>query len=205
MRGDSQPSERAGWERACVARARAGDAEAFAELYRAFAPALYRNLLLPKLGSAEAAEDALSESFRELMEHIAQIHADGRSLWPWLCRVAANKAYDMHRKRARARRALISFEGLLAPFQAGDDPADALEARDRSAELRGAIGRALAALNPRYRQAIELRFLEDRGRDQCASMMQLKLGTFDVLLLRALRAFRREWQAQLAPAKREIG
>ena len=35
--------------------------------------------------------------------------------------------------------------------------------------------------------------------------MEVKLGTFDVLLLRALRAFRRQWQAQLLPIERDVG
>ena len=53
----------------------------------------------------------------------------------------------------------------------------------------------LEAINPRYRRAIELRFLEDKSREECAGAMEVKLGTFDVLLLRALRAFRKEWDA----------
>ena len=54
----------------------------------------------------------------------------------------------------------------------------------------------LAAISPRYRRAIELRFLEDRPREQCAALLEVKLGTFDVLLLRALRAFRQAWEAR---------
>ena len=51
----------------------------------------------------------------------------------------------------------------------------------------------LARLNPRYRRALELRFFEERSRQECAAALEVKLGTFDVLLLRALRAFRKEW------------
>ena len=187
-------------------RARAGEAAAFAELYRAFAPRLYTHVLLPKLGSAVAAEDALSETFRALLEHVAQLADDERSVWPWLCRVATNKAYDMHRKKARTRRALCNFESLLAPLLPAAEQADvhgALELDDRRAELQTAVGRVLATLNPRYRQAIELRFLQDRPREQCAQLLEVKLGTFDVLVLRALRAFRRQWQAELALSGQE--
>ncbi|MCB9624549.1 MAG: hypothetical protein H6723_14645 [Sandaracinus sp.] len=52
----------------------------------------------------------------------------------------------------------------------------------------------LDALNPRYRQAIELRFFDERERQDCADLLEVKLGTFDVLILRALRAFRKEWE-----------
>lgn len=190
------------WERACLARARNGDGAAFAELYRAFAPKLYTHVLLPKLGSAEAAEDALSETFRTLFEHITTLAQDGphadRGVWPWLCRVATNKAYDMHRKRARTRRALCSFESLLAPLLPAIDTHGALELDDRRAELQTLVARVLGTLSPRYRQALELRFLQDRPREQCAELLAVKLGTFDVLVLRALRAFRRQWELELA-------
>jgi hypothetical protein len=38
--------------------------------------------------------------------------------------------------------------------------------------------------------------LEDRPRVECARQMEITIGNFDVLLLRALRAFRGEWIAQ---------
>jgi RNA polymerase sigma-70 factor (ECF subfamily) len=201
--GGQQPD--LAWERACIARARSGDKAAFAELYRALAPRLYAQVLLPKLGHAAAAEDALSETFRALLEHIATLVVADRSVWPWLCRVAANKAHDMHRSKARSRRALASFESMLAPEPPAPDAGAALEARTGRAEAEQAVTSVLAELNPRYRRALELRFLEDRPRDQCAALMEIKLGTFDVLLLRALRAFRRQWQAQLAPIERDVG
>ena len=53
---------------------------------------------------------------------------------------------------------------------------------------------ALGAINPRYSRALTLRFLEDRPRADCAALLDVKLGTFDVLLLRAVRAFRAQWQ-----------
>jgi RNA polymerase sigma-70 factor (ECF subfamily) len=206
VRGDGREQSELHWERACLLRAQRGDAAAFAELYRAFAPRLYRDVLLPKLGQAQAAEDALSETFRTLMEHIATLDADGRSLWPWLCRVATNKALDMHRNKARSRRALVNFESLLAPLAPAPESGDAgADSRHDRAELRSTIVRVLEALSPRYRRAIELRFLEDQARERCALLMEVKLGTFDVLLLRALRAFRREWEARLVPAEEDVG
>jgi RNA polymerase sigma-70 factor (ECF subfamily) len=192
------------WERERVARARAGDRGAFAELYRAFAPRLYARVLLPSLGDAQAAEDALSETFRALIEHLPELRADQASLWPWLCRVARNKAMDMHRARSRTRRALVSFESLLAPLGAAPDAGADLETHDGRARLRARVASVLATLSLRYRRAIELRFLEDRSREQCAALMEVRLGTFDVLLLRALRAFRRQWEA-LEPPERDVG
>lgn len=187
------------WQRRCLARAKAGDRAALAELYRAFAPALYQQVLMPKLGDAQAAEDALSETFRSFIEHLQQIEVDDRSLMAWLSRVASNKAHDMHRHRARSRRALTSFESLLAPLRDERGAADGLEAADTRRHAQRVVSAVLSGLHPRYRRAIELRFLEEQPRERCAALMDVRLGTFDVLLLRALRAFRRAWEAHLGP------
>ena len=59
------------------------------------------------------------------------------------------------------------------------------------------------ATGPR-RRALELRFFEERARPECAEALGVKIGTFDVVLLRALRAFRREWTAAVGAAPEEV-
>jgi RNA polymerase sigma factor (sigma-70 family) len=173
-------------ERRCLRALRRGDGPAFARLYRAFAGPLYARVLLPRLGDAQAAEDALADTFRTMLEKLDTFEDRGGSVWSWLATVAANKAHDAHRERARDGRALRAFQRLAAPLVGADAPADP--------HLGAAVAAALGDINPRYRRALELRFLEDRPREECAREMQVKLGTFDVLLLRALRAFRERWQ-----------
>jgi RNA polymerase sigma-70 factor (ECF subfamily) len=183
-------------ERALIAKARRGHRDAIAALYRAFAGRLYATVLMPRLGNPQAAEDALSETFRTALERLDDFQDLGTSLYFWLSRIAVNKATDMHRVNARTRRALASFEELLAPLRPSSPrPERALEAAEYEQSLRESVATVLERLNPRYREAIELRFLQDRGRDECAEVLGVKLGTFDVVLLRALRAFRREWEA----------
>jgi RNA polymerase sigma-70 factor (ECF subfamily) len=186
------------WEARCIEQARKGDRRAFAELYDAYAPELFRRILVPRLGNREAAEDALSETFRMLLERIDQYEDQGKTLWHWLSRVAANKATDMHRVKGRTSRALTSFEGLLAPLREGaPNPAHDVESVDERQKLVSAVSSVLDRINPRYRRAIELRFMEDKPREECAAVLEVKIGTFDVLILRALRAFRREWENEV--------
>jgi DNA-directed RNA polymerase specialized sigma24 family protein len=64
------------------------------------------------------------------------------------------------------------------------------------ARLRIAVAGVLELIPPRYRRAIELRLLEDLPRADCADRMEITIGNFDVLLLRALRAFRQAWVAR---------
>ena len=168
-----------------------GDARAFDRIFEAFAGPLYRRVLLPRLGDPAAAEDALGETFRRALERLSRYEDRGKGLWPYLSTIAINLAHDVHRERARRSRALASFESLLAPLaDAGPGPGDGPD----QAKVREAVSGVLGALNPRYRQAIELRFFAEHGREECARLMEVKVGTFDVLLLRALRSFRERWQ-----------
>jgi RNA polymerase sigma factor (sigma-70 family) len=174
-------------ERASLQALRAGDQRAFDRLFQVYAQPLYRRVLLPRLGDPAAAEDALGETFRKAFERLDGYQDLGKGLWPYLATIAANHAHDLHRQQARRRRALATFATLLAPLEDSTPP-------DQAPALREPIERVLALINARYRRAIELRFLDERGRDECARLMEVKLGTFDVLLLRALRAFRQKWQ-----------
>ena len=185
---------RSKWEHKRVTRARRGDRGAFAELYEAYAGPIYTQILLPRLGNEEAAEDALAETFRAALERLHQFQDQGRGIWPWLVRIATNKANDIHRKHARTGRALTSFEHLMAPIAREMDLPESRAAHKQLQEqLKKHVHEVLTKINPRYRRAIELRFWGDRSRQDCADEMDVKLGTFDVLILRALRAFRKQW------------
>jgi RNA polymerase sigma factor (sigma-70 family) len=178
-------------EQRCLGAIRRGDLKAFDRLYQVLAPPLYARVLLPRLGDAQAAEDVLADTFRTLLERLDRYEDRGGSVWSWLVTVAGNRAHDLHRERARAGRGLAGFETLLGPLvDQAETPND--EAPD-GAKLRAKVARALERVNPRYRRALELRFFDDRPRAECAALMEVKLPTFDVLLLRALRAFRAEW------------
>ena len=175
-------------ERECLMRARAGDRAAFAEIYEAFARALYTRVLMPRLGNPVAAEEALAETFHTALERLADFDDRGKSVWFWLARIAANKATDQHRARARGGRALQSYARLVV----ADENAPPPSGREAE-ELREQVDRVLAKINPRYRRAIELRFFEEHAREVCAKKLEVQLSTFDVVLLRALRAFRVAW------------
>jgi RNA polymerase sigma-70 factor (ECF subfamily) len=87
-------------------------------------------------------------------------------------------------------------------FDAGDlerevDQAE-VEARDAAtlerhdlAVARSRVESLLHRLHPRYAQAIRLRVLEERPRAEAAAELGVALGTFDVVLHRAMAALRK--------------
>ena len=66
---------------------------------------------------------------------------------------------------------------------------DAQALTDQAHEL----GMTPEALPERYRVAITLRLIDELSRDECASQLGVTIGTFDVLLFRAVRAFRKRF------------
>lgn len=179
-----------------MSRALRGDAQAFGEIYDAYAERLYRRVLYPLLGNAAAAEDALAETFRVAFQRLDGYRPGEVSIYYYLSTIARNKALDMHRARKITGRALANFEALLEPLaRTPDSPEHLLEQETSRQRLGLAVQETLNQINARYREAIALRFLEDHSREVCASRLGVKIGTFDVLLLRALRAFRKRWEA----------
>jgi RNA polymerase sigma factor (sigma-70 family) len=174
-----------------------GDKSAFAEVYRHFADPLLHRVLLPRLGDRDLAADALSDTFHAFIEHVDTYQPGDKGLWPWLATIATNKANDIYRRHARGNQSLAQYHALLAPLWEAGGPPRPDELRDQ-AKLLQAARDVLATLHPRYRTAIELRFFQDLDRDECARRMEVAIGTFDVLLLRSLRAFRATWDERFA-------
>src|SRR5258708_13843927 len=80
-----------------IARARAGDQEAWGALYREFAPAIFR-FCRRALPTREDAEDATMEVFMKVRDKLHQYDAT-RPFSSWLYKVAANPCWDLLRRR----------------------------------------------------------------------------------------------------------
>jgi len=82
-----------------IARARTGDADAWGELYREYAPAIFR-FCRRALPTREDAEDATMDIFAKLMRDNKLLQYDqSRSFTAWLYKVAANHCWDVLRRR----------------------------------------------------------------------------------------------------------
>lgn len=178
-------------ERRLIALVRARrDPEAFAALYRAFAPPLFNYVLLPKLADAHAANDVLADTFHRVLERFHQFEPRDTSMYFWIKAIGENLAIDWFRRHARTHRALASLERMIA---AVSDPDASVDAADPNLGPR--VATILASIHGRYKAAIALRFFDELPRAECARRLDISIGTFDVLLLRALRAFHKQWLA----------
>lgn len=174
-----------------VERMVTGDREAFATLYGWYGDAVYRSILA-RNPNRESAEDCLRDTFRTALEKIEGFRYDGRSIFFWLRRIGVNKAMDAHRRQQRDRalseRIQFQPEGAIASTPA-PRPDRGLEVADTARD----VDISLSRLNPRYAQVLRLRLLEDRSREECAGILGVTVGNFDVILHRATKAFRQEY------------
>jgi RNA polymerase sigma-70 factor (ECF subfamily) len=178
-------------EESLVRRAQAGERAAFRALYDRHAPGLYRAVLLPLVRDPHLAEDILADTFVRAIEKIDRFTWQGRGMFPWLARIARNLALDHLRRSKRSVAWPHGFERTLpTPDPRADD---ALGQAEVSEVLAGRIAECMDAIKPRYAKVLRLRLVERRARAEAAAEMEVTVGTLDVLLHRACRAFRREY------------
>ncbi|WP_437930292.1 sigma-70 family RNA polymerase sigma factor [Sorangium sp. So ce291] len=193
-------------ERLQCERATQGDRAALGQLLRRYGPALYRSVLLPRLGSDAAAQDALAETYARVVERFSQFQWQSCGIYPWLRVIALRIALDM--LRARRREALFEPEDLQREIDAAETDLTArgevelCEKRDL-ADARARVEDALGRLNPRYAEAIRLRVLEERPRDEVAVALGVSVATFDVVLHRAMTALKKALAAGVAAPRAE--
>lgn len=180
-------------ERERIERAQAGDLDAMRPVLERYAQPLYQTVLLPRLGNAALAEEVLRDALSTAVVKLDRFTWQGRSIYPWLRQIALHKLMDRFRDGARRRRLADALAAEVGHDDAAPSAdAEVLAAAER-AEHRARIDATLDTLHERYRAAIELRLVAEKSREECAHELGVTVGTFDVLLFRAIRAFRKAY------------
>lgn len=188
-------------ERALVARAQDGDAIAVRELYERYAASVHRYAILPLVHDRVLAEDLLADTFVRAMENIGRFRWQGKGVLPWLIRIAKNLALDHLRRAGRLAAWPEGLEQFVADGGQFSGEAVAAE-REVTALLRDRISACLEHINPRYERVLRLRLVEGMARDLAAAEMEVSVGTLDVLLFRACKAFRKIYVDRYGEAPR---
>jgi RNA polymerase sigma factor (sigma-70 family) len=185
-------------EQRLVEEAQAGNLDSMRPILERYAQPLYGTVILPRLGDAASAEEVLRDTLATAVEKIRRFSWQGRSIYPWLRQIAINKVFDVHRQAKRSRRLADAMAHEVATETAPESHADALLMADQERRAhREKIALTMELLAERYRLAIELRLVQELGRDECAKRLNITIGTFDVLLFRAVRAFRKHFGSDL--------
>src|ERR1700674_3746021 len=177
-----------------ITRARAGDAEAWGELYREYAPAIFR-FCRRALPTREDAEDATMDVFMKLKDKLVQ-YDQTRSFTAWLYKVAANHCWDLlPRRKSRQDKETEDLENV--PLEHPDpNQLDKLIEQRTSEEVR----RALDKLGARARMALVMRYYSDLSYDDIADGLGGRRAFVGVVLLRARHELRQALEGSSALA-----
>jgi RNA polymerase sigma-70 factor, ECF subfamily len=166
-----------------VGASRAGDSEAFGQLFDHFHGPIYRYIASRVQRPADA-EDLTQLVFVKALEALPRYESRGVPFGGWLFRLARNSIIDF----VRTRHEHAELDAIAEPQgpEAGPDQV----AVDR--EDMDAVGVALAALTSDQREAISLRFFSGLSAREAAEAMGKQEGTIRGLQFRAIAALRRE-------------
>lgn len=167
-----------------LTQVRAGDSDAWGELYGQYAPAIFR-FCRRALPTREDAEDATTEIFMKVRQKLGTYDAS-RPFTAWLYKVASNHCWDLLRRR-RIRQDLETGDLETLPLEHPDpDQLEQLQTEHDSKHVRA----GLAKMPDRARMALVLRYYSDMSYDEIADTLGVRRAFVGVLLLRARHQLR---------------
>lgn len=170
-------------EQTVVRRALAGDHDAFELLLRAYARSVYCQAYA-LLHNRHDSEDIVQETFFKAFRHRDRLDNPAK-FKPWLMTIARNTARDRLRRRA-SRLSLLESLDEPQPKRASTPDRQLAER-----ESRGEVLEAVAALPDRYREVIELRYIQGLAYRGIQQRLGISDGALRGRLGRALGRLRR--------------
>ena len=160
--------------RATVARAQGGCEQSWTAIYQQEFPKIF-SFFRPRVHSDQA-EDLAANVFAQAFSSIGTFEWRGVPFGAWLRGIARHELASYYRSNERS-----TLEG---------QPLEPAPARDEFLSVE--VSDILDRLMLEHRRALELRFVVGLSGREAAASMRRSHGAYRALLLRAVRAFRRE-------------
>jgi RNA polymerase sigma-70 factor (ECF subfamily) len=164
------------------------DKDAFALLVSRYEAKLKRYLERLGVHSPEDREDILQNAFIKSYQNLNGFDPT-LSFSSWMYRITHNEAMSFFRRKSARPQVILNEESEILLTELRDEQADTAEL----AELRLSreeLAKAFETLSPPYRDALALRFFEDRSYTEMSDILEVPVGTVSTLLYRAKRALR---------------
>lgn len=189
-----------------VARLRAGDEATFAQLVRAWSPAMLR-VARVHVHSHATAEEVVQETWLGVLRALDGF--EGRAqLRTWVFRILVNTASRHGKREARMNAELAGPTVDPARFRGDDDPEWPRHWRDDAVpigtdpepallarEFRDVLATALSELPERQRAVVELRDVHGFDAEEVCELLDLTPANQRVLLHRGRARLRATWEA----------
>jgi RNA polymerase sigma-70 factor (ECF subfamily) len=183
-----------------VAKARAGDSDAFRVLVERHSRSLFR-LAFRMTGNEQDAEDVVQESFLRAYRQLGKFD-ERASFGTWLYRIATNCSLDLVRSKKRRS------EHLAPADPEADDPIVSLPSIDPtperttlSSEIRGRVAEAMNELSATERTAFVLRHFEGMCIEEVSRILECQPGAAKHSVFRAVQKLRRALEPVVSAAK----
>ncbi len=167
-----------------VRRFRSGDEAAFDDIVKRLTPRLY-SLALRSLGSAEAAEEVVQETWVRIYNRMGDLH-DPQAFEGWAIRVTLSRIHDEFRSRSRERSARKGLAEMRAALGTSRERMSASEREDLARVLRDAV----ASLDDAHREVFVLREMEGLPHSEISKALDIPEGTVWSRLSYARKALR---------------
>ncbi|HAA58479.1 MAG TPA: hypothetical protein DCE42_27195 [Myxococcales bacterium] len=169
-----------------IRKIKAGEREAFQQLYQTYSPQLYQRILR-LTGHTQQAEDCLQQVFLRVIEHIHHYRGEGH-LYGWLLKIATNEVLQLFRKQGRYR----TFQAAFFVFMQPEGETTPLpEQIFLEEERRVIVHKALQRLDHRKRIVVLLCDLEGEKLEDVAVQLSIPKGTVASRLHHARRDLRK--------------
>jgi len=156
------------------------DAGAAEELYRRFAPRVF-GLGKVMLGDASRAEDLVQDTFVKVWRVAESYEPSRGALDTWVLLIARSLAIDTIRRRVLEARVTAQQEPPQEATE-GSEP----EQRAEIMDLAGRARRAMGALSPGQRAALELAYFGGKTSSEVAELEGIPVGTAKTRIRTAL-------------------
>ncbi len=178
-------------EQELVARAKAGDDEAFAQLMHDNEKRIY-NLTLRMTGNPEDAMDLAQEAFLNAWRGLKFFKGDS-AFSTWVYRLASNACID-HLRRQKRR------QDISVPMPVNDEDDSTPDIPDERfqpeqelerQELRRAVAEGLEQLSDEHRQVLVMREINGLSYQEIGGILDLEAGTVKSRIARARNSLRK--------------
>jgi len=153
-----------------MGRLQAGDRSALADLYDRHSPVMY-GVALRILQNRTEAEDVLQESWMQAWKQRGSFDPARGNVPAWLVTIARTRALDRRRRQASRNRAETQTQ--VDPVS----PAPTPDETTAHGKLKDRLVQALAALEPKQRQVLEIAYFEGLSQSEIAARLGAPLGS----------------------------
>jgi RNA polymerase sigma-70 factor (ECF subfamily) len=160
-----------------IHRARQGDPDAIAALYRHHVDAIHRYIGY-RVSDTAAAEDLTADVFLRMVEGLPRYHQNGAPFEAWLYRIAAARVADYYRRRKRRPQESLT--------ETEPDRAELPEGRLQNEEEQSALRTALRLLSAEQQDVLLLRFVERKSHAEVAALLGKSVSAIKSTQHRAL-------------------